>query len=981
MTTTFPLPDFFPYISDNPASRPVQNYDPNTRDMVYRGGPETQAQRDFKLQQESQMRNVQGMVGGDGPNEAAGQLNASPFGTTTTRQAFVKPVQQFPVPQQLPGFSAVGFPSRNLLPYSTELPMPVQQFPAVGNIYNPLENVQRSMFGPSNQGGMGGYGGNGGMGGYGGNGGGGNSSAIPLEGKIGIVKLAQGGSVTDAMQGDSAMEDEILKRAMFAMPLSKEARNTGILSGFEDMMEEEGDYEEDDAMELPRTPQNPEILMNNLRGDMRSVDARYMELAQMVGEEAAMQTPPEVLAMLQSQLAQQGGIGALPQAQGMAPPQMPPMGGPPGPLPQGGAEQAPPTPDGLPPLRAAAGMLATQGQRLAQMGATGAQNLNQYLGNLLMRPQFGVERMMGGTPPMPLSIQARNALVQGPGGVISYGRGTQFAPAGTLTPPTSPTFTEGLRLGTQQLAQQYPRAADMLQRYGLAAGIPATFIAGLTGRDSRTDEEKKADAERQTLLAQIPGQRTTFEGPPIPPPPVEPPRLDVSGGGQPIPEPSAQAATMRPSDRMAFEEANIPGPVGRGEMTPEAVKGALAAAKEGQPTDRASRIRAGYQELAPLFKELLGDDKETARANALLLLAQAGFKLGTSRQPTAAMAISEAAAELPRGFSAILTQAQDRDIKIRTAALQQAIGDVQEQDKYAQAMRLQLLKGDYDLMKEQLKKASNQVLEDAGAGGRVLKTDKGSFLGFSIDPKDPTVKSAVASRFTLRDTDNPFVENRGEAPTSVETDKAERVKLTSTLRSLDNSLNTLDNLKGKFAELYSPGTWFQDKVNNLLVPISGGLIRPDVKQEDAATQVQVGLNSIMKNIASANDGGRVAVQEQEWVRETAKGINNPTRFFSNKEIAAQQFNSLETILRNARQQVLTQLGYEGNDYVMRTPNTGTQSDPFVVSADPQQQKMMYTFLGSTIGKLQDPRATVYLRLPNGRVDAFNPTQLRQLIGQ
>jgi len=39
---------------------------------------------------------------------------------------------------------------------------------------------------------------------------------------------------------------------------------------------------------------------------------------------------------------------------------------------------------------------------------------------------------------------------------------------------------------------------------------------------------------------------------------------------------------------------------------------------------------------------------------------------------------------------------------------------------------------------------------------------------------------------------------------------------------------------------------------------------------------------------------------------------------------------------------------------------------------------MFTFLGSTIGKLQDPRAVVYLQMPNGKVDAFNPTQLRAL---
>ena len=53
-----------------------------------------------------------------------------------------------------------------------------------------------------------------------------------------------------------------------------------------------------------RTPDNIEIIANNLRGDMRSMDERYMELAQMVGE-SAFDTPPEVLALMQPQLAQQ----------------------------------------------------------------------------------------------------------------------------------------------------------------------------------------------------------------------------------------------------------------------------------------------------------------------------------------------------------------------------------------------------------------------------------------------------------------------------------------------------------------------------------------------------------------------------------------------------------------------------------------------------------------------------------------------------
>jgi hypothetical protein len=342
------------------------------------------------------------------------------------------------------------------------------------------------------------------------------------------------------------------------------------------------------------------------------------------------------------------------------------------------------------------------------------------------------------------------------------------------------------------------------------------------------------------------------------------------------------------------------------------------------------------------------------------------------------MALADAASGLPRGFAAIAAQERELGVKGKMAALQQAIGDVDAQDKYAQALKLQVLKGDYDLLKEQAKQGGG-VSEDAGMGLRVTKTKGGSFLGTGIDPNDPTVKSAVQSRFTLRDTDNPFVENRGQAPTTIEQDKSERVKLGNTLRSLDNSLSTLDNLKGVYTSAYGPGAWFSDKVNNLLVPVDPtGLVRPNFDTADAATRISTGMNSLLKNIASANDGGRVAVQEQEWVRDTAKGISNPTAFFADRELAAKQFGSTEAMLRNARQQVLTQLGFEGNDYVMRTPNTGTKNDPFVIPTSPEQQATMFTFLGSTIGKLQDPRATVHLRMPNGTVQQFNPTQLRAL---
>ena len=137
-----------------------------------------------------------------------------------------------------------------------------------------------------------------------------------------------------------------------------EIENVGIMSGFMDDLEElmsEIDAEEmegedaDMAAMMGRTPDSPEILMNNLRGDMRSIDARREELADLVGAREAEETPEGVLALLQPVLAQQQAAPPMPMAppmppQGMPPEMMgmPPQGMPPMP-PQGGP------PQGMPP--------------------------------------------------------------------------------------------------------------------------------------------------------------------------------------------------------------------------------------------------------------------------------------------------------------------------------------------------------------------------------------------------------------------------------------------------------------------------------------------------------------------------------------------------------------------------------------------------------------------------------------------------------
>lgn len=148
---------------------------------------------------------------------------------------------------------------------------------------------------------------------------------------------------------------------MFRDP--SEDENVGIMQGFMDSLEEmltgEGDMseEEDSPSGAPdRTPRSPEILMNTMRGDMRSVDARVEELADMVGYNAASSTPLEVLALLQPVLKQQG-IAALPTSSAMPPspvmapppntsvPPVPTQGGGIATLPQGDMAQGPPPMD------------------------------------------------------------------------------------------------------------------------------------------------------------------------------------------------------------------------------------------------------------------------------------------------------------------------------------------------------------------------------------------------------------------------------------------------------------------------------------------------------------------------------------------------------------------------------------------------------------------------------------------------------------
>ena len=575
---------------------------------------------------------------------------------------------------------------------------------------------------------------------------------------------------------------------------------------------------------------------------------------------------------------------------------------------------------------------------------------------------------------MNLTRQASQSLLQNPAtGQITQGAGSRFAPYTTMGPLSSPTFTQGMSQGIERLAAEYPRVAALLPPSILAAvGVAGPNLTEEQRSTSLSPEEqaKYDETMRQIDAVNRPDRLRGME--------------NVKKGqlGEKIP-------TVFATDSPVKKEED---PLGMFINEKLKAQEEREATTEDQTTDdfikevsakpkaltRIERIKQGRAEYEPLYKELLGDTSEDAKTNALLLLADAGFKLASTYKPTFAMALAESAKDLPRGLASIAAQDKDRDIKVKTAALSQAISDVTAQDAAAAARQLEVLRGDYKLLAKQVDQGGI-IVEDGGLGGRITKTKSGSFTGFGIDPKDPAVTSAIKSRYTLRPTDNPFVSNLGEAPTLIVDDKAARLELGSTLAAHDNSLKTIEIAKNSLSQLYSPGTFFVDKVNNLIVPIDfTGAIRPDLDQEAAKSTLMTLQNTLSKSIASANNSGRTAVQEQEWARQLTAAIADPTAFFKDRELAAKTLSAIETSIRNARQETLTQLGFEKNDYVMRTPNTGTKNDPFRISTDPAEQQIMYKFLGDTVGKLQDPKAFVHLRMPDGQVQQFTPIQLRAL---
>tara|TARA_R110000868_G_scaffold289805_4_gene550064 strand:- start:274 stop:1893 length:1620 start_codon:yes stop_codon:yes gene_type:complete len=535
-----------------------------------------------------------------------------------------------------------------------------------------------------------------------------------------------------------------------------------------------------------------------------------------------------------------------------------------------------------------------------------------------------------------------------------------------MGPLMSPTFTEGLKTGLQSAAREYPRVTEALSRMSPALGLGAGSLMALPFmKDSSTPmsaEQKASYDDKMAQLAaidQIPSSRTQQAAPP----------------------PVAPAATTE-AEQAAIDERQLAAPAKvdtdpLGTFIDQKMKLFNERELKGsvKQKTRAERTRAEYENMSPLFQEILGDNKEDIKTNALLLLADAGFKLASSRQPTFAMAVGEASAGIPRGLMALNAQAKDRELKIKTAALSQAFSTVQEEDKYIQQLTVEnqkaLNKARELILKNDLE--NGRIIKKDGGGGRLtLEDPKGNYLGMELNENSPTVKAVRNSRFNLNAATNPYVTERGPAPTMV-VDKDALPDVLKGIQRIDRSLSAIDSVLDDVAGIYGPTSFFKDTYNKLIVPVTP--LSPSLETADKKARVDKVLSNLSKQLASeGGGGGRESVQTQQWARDILPTLS--AKFFSDPEVMLQEFQSLRTSLLNDRHVYITEAGYDGTERVMKAPALGTKNSPFVISSDPTEANRMYNFLGRTVGTISTPNAIVHIRKPDGQVIAVNPATLR-----
>ena len=798
------------------------------------------------------------------------------------------------------------------------------------------------------------------------------------------------------------MKSSVFDRPMFSKKPNAgvDVDNVGIMQGFKDQSEEdpedvqEHQSEEDlEKMHMAdRRPDAPEILMNNLRGNMQSVDARYEELAKLVGKSVARDTPEEILALLQPVLAEaQQGIGGLPGAQGMPgmppppsglptpPPPVPNPGLPPPTPPSGGAAPSmpavpgqgapgsfPPAPDaGAAPAQGPAPMNMAHGgmvERVAEAGRSGddqlaflsstaRQRLRDIGGSGGINPHTGLHEYAFYTPIMPIldaagrlgaRMFAKPQVVAGFGpnavGGSMGGRLVEGAQnlAAKIPLPSIPSIS-GITAKVPQVIRNNPRAAATgVLGTGVAASFlrPADDPADPGGVRKVTDEEKAAAAAKRDADA---AKRDADAVANLEKGPADFEDARIS--------PEEMARILKDS---ASAAAPVAAPV------PAAPKKTLGT----DTNDLLSRITARQG----LLNQVIPGDTEGRQAQALFLLSDALAKMAYTGGRTPVEGIVKSFANVPAGLAQLGSQESARKQRINMAAAEQIFGEDAEKRKYdiqleianaragaSAALRdkpildaMAVLHASYpDLPPEQLRILATGYVgkviiphTDESTGQKGLQnTANGEFMPFS------GAKNQVPVNAIYKDTlgNNPYAGSR--APLTPYVSKDEKDNGRKQIFAAEDVLrHTQDVLRGpNFTRAFGISPKIKDDLGNtIFLPILGSATPlTDTQLNGMRNSIRELGQKYIRSMAIGRSGIPVAEQQRigEW-------FENPDKYFSNAELAMQTIQRVQADMKN--------------DILANTHRLNPSLYPTLVQIDP------------TGNSGTDPRSAIDISTPVGK---------------
>ena len=483
------------------------------------------------------------------------------------------------------------------------------------------------------------------------------------------------------------MKKPVMRREMF-IAMAPKSGSKGIMSGFDDEMEIE-DYED-------RTPENLEIIANNLRGDIRSMDERYLELAQMVGE-SAFETPEEVVALMQSQMGQQqqppqsaapaptqqpGGIAALGGATAPQAPQgiMQGIAGPTDQGPMPGMEQMP-QPGMEQPVQMAHGGIVHRQAGSPPTGEVARTIDPELLRQGTARNPGILSRMAGGFGNVTSALDDRvtNFLrnqVQTTGPVTRSGNPIPFVDkSGRFYQPVGGTNPNMPSRGFP--AASAPSLSRMAGRFLGPVGFAGGFL---------TNELVKSDANKGQLYGSTFGLETGEE------------TANLVGGQPVFPEVAFDAPSPETAQAVretGFSDVTRPQlmttPLGGQGPSPEEVMGVKgapeqrtigpapgvsvvppgAAPKAGKEDKKEPKdeLRKDIRDRMEIYSEFLGSDAEARKAQALFLLAEAALNVAGAPGRSTAERLAKGLKGLPSGMAAIAAETDKEKRSIAAAAI------------------------------------------------------------------------------------------------------------------------------------------------------------------------------------------------------------------------------------------------------------------------------------------------------------------------